>query len=281
LFTPTVLTILGVIMYLSLGWVVGNAGLLGALLIIFIAVGITLATGLSLSSIATNTRLGAGGPYAIITKSLGLEVGGSVGVPLVLSQALAVAMYVFGFREGWIRIFPDHPALLVDLAAFAVVFAVALVSANFAFQIFALHERAGLGRESVVNLWIRPPERSLSAADALQAGNMNLAILTAYRLARAWRGELNVISVVREESRTAELRGFLEEIRDLCRLPDDTGIHVLFGEFQDRVGEAPQSDVDVIGMPERASLNFARRMVELTRSSCVLVSDSGLESALA
>mgnify|MGYP006296865705 CR=1 FL=1 len=32
-FTPDVLTILGVIMYLRLGWVVGNAGFLGAVAI--------------------------------------------------------------------------------------------------------------------------------------------------------------------------------------------------------------------------------------------------------
>ncbi len=133
-FTPTLLTILGVIMYLRLGWVVGNAGLLGALLIILFANGITLATGLSLSSIATNTRMGAGGPYSVISKSLGFEVGGSVGVPLYLSQALAVAMYVFGFREGWMWIFPDHPVLLVDLGIFAVVFGIAAVSADLAFK---------------------------------------------------------------------------------------------------------------------------------------------------
>ncbi len=57
-FAPTLLTILGVIMYLRLPWVVGNGGLLGGTLIIAIAVGITTATGLSLSSIATNTRRG-------------------------------------------------------------------------------------------------------------------------------------------------------------------------------------------------------------------------------
>lgn len=134
-FVPTLLTILGVIMYLRLGWVVGNAGLLGGTLILLLSVGITLSTGLSLSSIATNTRLEAGGPYSIISRSLGLEVGGSVGVPLYLSQALAVAMYVFGFREGWNWIFPHHPALLVDIGVFGVIFAVAFISTKFAFQI--------------------------------------------------------------------------------------------------------------------------------------------------
>ncbi|MCA9684868.1 MAG: hypothetical protein KC457_21975, partial [Myxococcales bacterium] len=134
-FTPTLLTILGVIMYLRIGWVVGNAGLLGAVGIMAVAIGITTSTGLSLSSISTNTRLGAGGPYAMISRSLGREIGGSVGVPLYLSQALAVAMYIFGLRAGWQWIFPEHPALLVDLGAFAVIFAIAFASAGLAFRV--------------------------------------------------------------------------------------------------------------------------------------------------
>jgi nucleotide-binding universal stress UspA family protein len=134
-FTPTLLTILGVIMYLREGWVVGNAGLLGAWLIILIARTITACTGLAMSSITTNIRIGAGGAFSIISQSLGLEVGGSVGIPLYLAQALAVAMYIFGFREGWRWVFPEHPALLVDLATYAVLFAIAAISANFAFRI--------------------------------------------------------------------------------------------------------------------------------------------------
>ena len=121
-FTPTLLTILGVIMYLRLGWVVGNAGLLGAWLIIVIAFMITLTTALSMSSITTNIRIGAGGAYAIISQSLGLEVGGSLGIPRYVSQGLAVTMYIFGFREGWLSIFPGHPAFLVDVIVFAVIY---------------------------------------------------------------------------------------------------------------------------------------------------------------
>lgn len=134
-FTPTVLAILGVIMYLRLGWVVGNAGLLGALTIILVAVAITASTGLSLASIATNTKMEAGGPFAIMYRALGREVAGSIGVPLVFSQALVVAMYVFGFREGWLWIFPDHNALLVDLISFFVVCTISWVSAGLAFRI--------------------------------------------------------------------------------------------------------------------------------------------------
>ena len=134
-FIPTLLTILGVIMYLREGWVVGNAGLLGAWLIILLSFAITTFTGLSMSSVTTNIRIGAGGAFSIISQSLGLEVGGSIGIPLYLSQALAVAMYIFGFREGWQYIFPHHPALLVDLGAFLVLFIIAFISANLAFRI--------------------------------------------------------------------------------------------------------------------------------------------------
>lgn len=133
-FTPTLLTILGVIMYLRLGWVVGNAGLLGAWLIIIISFAITLCTALSMSAITTNIRIGAGGAYAIVSQALGLEVGGSLGIPRYISQGLAVTMYIFGFREGWLAIFPMHNAFLVDIIVFASLFTIAYISANLAIK---------------------------------------------------------------------------------------------------------------------------------------------------
>ncbi|HWC13840.1 MAG TPA: amino acid permease [Actinomycetota bacterium] len=134
-FTPTLLTILGVIMYLREGWVVGNAGFAGSVGIILIAFAITGATALSLSSLVTNIRIGAGGAYSIISQSLGLEVGGAVGIPLYASQALAVAMYVFGFRAGIQYVVADAPALLVDLVTFAFVLLVAYIGPTLAFRI--------------------------------------------------------------------------------------------------------------------------------------------------
>ncbi len=103
-FTPTILTILGVIMYLKLGWVVGTAGLLGALGIVVFSHLITLVTSLSLSALATNMRVGVGGAYYLISRTLGLEVGGAIGIPLYLSQALSVTLYCYGLAVvlfGW------------------------------------------------------------------------------------------------------------------------------------------------------------------------------------
>ena len=120
-FTPTTLTILGVIMYIRQPWVVGNAGIVGALAILLISVAITFTTALSLSSITTNVRIGAGGAFSIISKSLGLEIGGAIGIPFYIAQALAVAMYVFGFREGLVSILPNLNPLLLDVIIFSVV----------------------------------------------------------------------------------------------------------------------------------------------------------------
>jgi len=66
---------------------------------------------------------------------LGLEAGGAIGIPLYMAQALAVTMYIFGFREGWNFIFPDHPALLVDIGTFVLVFLVVNISTAFAFKV--------------------------------------------------------------------------------------------------------------------------------------------------
>ena len=134
-FTPTFLSILGIIMYLRLGWVVGSVGLRNALVIIAIGNLITLFTCLSVASIATNMRIGAGGAYSIISKSLGLEVGGAIGIPLYLSQAISVAFYITGFSECWVSVFPSHTFLIVSLATWLMLLIISYTSARLAFRL--------------------------------------------------------------------------------------------------------------------------------------------------
>ncbi len=105
-FTPSVLTILGVIMFLRFPWVVGNAGLAGALLIVLVAHLLTIPTALSVASIATNRKVRGGGDYYMLSRSLGLEVGGAIGVALFFAQALSVSLYVLGFTEAFLNVFP-------------------------------------------------------------------------------------------------------------------------------------------------------------------------------
>ncbi len=98
-FTPSILTILGIILFLRLGYVVGNAGLGRTLLILFIANAISVLTTISLSAVATNLKVKGGGDYYLISRTLGLEFGGALGVVLFLAQAISIGFYCIGFAE--------------------------------------------------------------------------------------------------------------------------------------------------------------------------------------
>ncbi len=134
-FTPDVLTILGVIMYLRLGWMVGNAGFAGAVAIILLAKTVTICTGLSMASLTTNIKIGAGGAYSIVSKSLGLEAGGSIGIPLYIAQTLSAALYIIGFTEGWLRIFPGHSPQFVSTLVCIIILVISYISTMFAIRI--------------------------------------------------------------------------------------------------------------------------------------------------
>jgi len=99
-FTPSVLTILGIILFLRLGYVVGNAGFGRALIIIGLANVISVLTSISLSAIATNLKVKGGGDYYLISRTLGLEFGGAIGLVLFLAQSVSIAFYCIGFGEA-------------------------------------------------------------------------------------------------------------------------------------------------------------------------------------
>ena len=105
-FTPSILTILGVIMFLRVGFVVGQAGIRGAIIILVICEAIALLTALSLAAISTNTPVRGGGAYYLISRVLGPGFGGSIGLALFLAQALSIPFYIIGFTEAVVQSFP-------------------------------------------------------------------------------------------------------------------------------------------------------------------------------
>ncbi|RMH22894.1 MAG: amino acid permease [Gemmatimonadetes bacterium] len=121
-------------MYLRFGWVVANVGLLGTFLIVTLSTSITFLTGLSIAAIATDQRVRTGGAYYMISRSLGLEAGGAVGIPLYIAQALSVALYTIGFAESVVRTFPALDARWVGLVVTLGVAALALTSARAAIR---------------------------------------------------------------------------------------------------------------------------------------------------
>jgi len=108
-FTPSILTILGIILFLRLGYVVGSAGLERALLVIAIANAISLLTSLSVAAISTNIRVKGGGDYYLISRTLGIGFGGAIGLVLFLAQAISVGFYCMGFAEAAAAVLGGQP----------------------------------------------------------------------------------------------------------------------------------------------------------------------------
>ena len=137
-FTPSILTIIGVVMYLRFGWMLGNVGLAKSLLLVTIGSTITFLTGLSISALATNMRMKGGGAYFMLSRSLGLETGAALGIPLALSQAIGVSFYVAGFAEALVN--SGLPAVstwspqTVGLVTLTVLAAVSSFSADIALK---------------------------------------------------------------------------------------------------------------------------------------------------
>uniref|UniRef100_A0A8C5AXE1 Solute carrier family 12 member 10, tandem duplicate 1 n=1 Tax=Gadus morhua TaxID=8049 RepID=A0A8C5AXE1_GADMO len=93
------LNIWGVILFLRLSWITSEAGILLTCVIILLSVVITSVTALSVSAIATNGRVNSGGAYFMISRTLGPEMGGPIGVVFSFANALACALNTVGFAE--------------------------------------------------------------------------------------------------------------------------------------------------------------------------------------
>ncbi|MDZ7756527.1 amino acid permease [Rhodohalobacter sp.] len=136
-YLPSTLTVLGLIMYLRFGWVVGNLGLSLTIFIVILANVITFITGLSAAAIATNIKVGVGGVYYLISRSLGLETGGAIGVAFFISRTLSITFYAFGLSELLLLFWPVEmwgtmPAYAIPLVTAAIIILITLVSGKSA-----------------------------------------------------------------------------------------------------------------------------------------------------
>uniref|UniRef100_A0A8C2EH92 Solute carrier family 12 member 3 n=1 Tax=Cyprinus carpio TaxID=7962 RepID=A0A8C2EH92_CYPCA len=128
------LNIWGVMLFIRMTWIVGQAGIgrfdFGrpcelalqftstlssySCIIVIMATVVTTITGCSTSAIATNGFVRGGGAYYLISRSLGPEFGGSIGLIFAFANAVAVAMYVVGFAETVVELLINFDALMLD-----------------------------------------------------------------------------------------------------------------------------------------------------------------------
>ncbi|KAM6125369.1 solute carrier family 12 member 1 isoform 2-T2 [Phoenicopterus ruber ruber] len=108
------LNIWGVMLFIRLSWIVGQAGIGLGIIVIGLSVVVTTLTGISMSAICTNGVVRGGGAYYLISRSLGPEFGGSIGLIFAFANAVAVAMYVVGFAETVVELLKESDTLMVD-----------------------------------------------------------------------------------------------------------------------------------------------------------------------
>ncbi|XP_057692239.1 solute carrier family 12 member 1 [Corythoichthys intestinalis] len=108
------LNIWGVMLFIRLSWVFGQAGWGLGIVVIALSCVVTTITGLSMSAICTNGVVRGGGAYYLISRSLGPEFGGSIGLIFAFANAVAVAMYVVGFAETVVDLLKEYDVLMVD-----------------------------------------------------------------------------------------------------------------------------------------------------------------------
>lgn len=99
-FTPSLLTILGLVLFLRVGSVTGDVGLLAMLAILGLSTLVSVLTTISLATIATNLKVGGGGVYFLVSRTLGPAFGGSIGLVLYIAMSISIAFYAIGLGEA-------------------------------------------------------------------------------------------------------------------------------------------------------------------------------------
>ncbi|KAH3673610.1 hypothetical protein WICPIJ_009727 [Wickerhamomyces pijperi] len=107
-FIPTALNVLSILMFLRFGFIIGQLGILGSLGILLMSYLINALTTLSISAIATNGTVRGGGAYYMISRSLGVEFGGSIGLIFYIGQVLNSGLNVVGIIEPLLNNFGQN-----------------------------------------------------------------------------------------------------------------------------------------------------------------------------
>ena len=127
------------------------------------------------------------------------------------------------------------------------------------------------------------PNPRFQVEDAFAKGNLNLSLLTAYRLGRVWRTEVELMMAVSKQQDVELASAMLHELVDLVRFPEEsTRCTVVVGGLEEACSHGLRRSITIFGMPNNdPDVALMEKFVGLAGSTCLFVRDSGAESARA
>jgi len=144
------------------------------------------------------------------------------------------------------------------------------IKVNMGVAVLSLHPKNGFGNRKVVSVWLRK-----------SSPNRHLALLLAIQLQKNWDAQIELIFVASDENEKKIGERILLKIADKARLPSNTAINPLIGNFGKILNERHKTDLNVFGMAENIDGYSMNKLTKLSNASCVFVKDSGEEDIMA
>lgn len=151
---------IGVILFLRVGWILGNVGILKMGIIAAISSLLLFLTSLSITSIVSNMRMRGGGAYFIISRSLGIEIGSAIGILQSASQICFIALSTTGACLSIQEILPNIPEELIKIALLTILLCLAYFSSSFALKMEIVIFLAILLSIAAIFIGFTPPKSS-------------------------------------------------------------------------------------------------------------------------
>ncbi len=167
-YLPGILSMFGVIIYLRFAWILGALGLFQTLAVVVLSCLIVFITVLSISSMATNIHVGGGGTYYIVSRSLGIEIGSAIGVPLFIAQALTISFCTVGFAESIQPFFSEIPLAYLGATTLIILMGLVYFSAAIALKTQLVIFLIIMG--SLVSLFFGKPIPTENMTEAFNGG---------------------------------------------------------------------------------------------------------------
>ena len=134
-FLPSFITMTGALLFLNLGFLVGSEGVFTVVAALFLGLLITLFTALSVTAMASNTKIGRGGMYYMLSRCFGYEIGASAGVALYIAHTLMASLCIMGLSSSISMFLPNIDPLAIRWGMLSFVTLTAFTSTKLALRL--------------------------------------------------------------------------------------------------------------------------------------------------